>query len=61
MQAVDGTGEPIWQIYERETGHVVEEFSAPDQSTAWEEARGWLEDMNAEDPSLFSCRPKMES
>ena len=61
VQAVDGTGEPIWQIYERETGHVVEEFSAPDQSTAWEEARGWLEDMNAEDPSLFSCRPKMES
>jgi hypothetical protein len=61
VQEVDGTGEPIWQIYERDSGHVVQEFSAEDQQTAWGEAQGWLRDIGAEDPSLFSCRPKMST
>jgi hypothetical protein len=61
VQEVDGTGEPIWQIYERDSGHVVQEFSAEDQQTAWGEAQAWLRDIGAEDPSLFSLRPKMSA
>ena len=61
VQAVDGTGEPIWQIYERSSGHVIEEILAADQQAAWAEAQGYLQDIGAEDPSLFSVRPKMEA
>ena len=61
VQEVDGTGEPIWQIYERDSGHVVQEFSAEDQQTAWGEAQEWLRDIGAEDPSLFSLRPRMSA
>jgi len=61
VQEVDGTGEPIWQIYERDSGHVVQEFSAEDQQIAWGEAQAWLRDIGAEDPSLFSLRPKMSA
>jgi len=61
VQAVDGTGEPIWQIYERDSGHVIEEFTAADQTEAWAEAQGYLRDIGAEDPSKFSCRPKMSA
>jgi Putative amidoligase enzyme len=61
VQEVDGTGEPIWQIYERDSGHVVQEFSAEDQQIAWGEAQAWLRDIGAEDPSLFSVRPKMSA
>ena len=60
-EAVDGTGEPIWQIYERSSGHVIEEILAADQQAAWAEAQGYLQDIGAEDPSLFSVRPKMEA
>ena len=60
VQAVDGTGEPIWQIYERSSGHVIEEILAANQQEAWAEAQGYLRDIGAEDPSLFSLRPKME-
>jgi len=61
VQEVDGTGEPIWQIYERESGHVVQEFSAEDQPTAREEAQEWLRDIGAENPNLFGVRPKMSA
>ena len=61
VQAVDGTGEPIWQIYERSSGHVIEEILAADQQSAWTEAQGYLRDIGAENPSLFSVRPKMEA
>ncbi|CAB4129249.1 Putative amidoligase enzyme [uncultured Caudovirales phage] len=61
VQAVDGTGELIWQIYERSSGHVIEEILAANQQEAWTEAQGYLRDIGAEDPSLFSLRPKMES
>jgi hypothetical protein len=61
VQATDATGELIWQIYERESGHVIEEILAADQADAWSEAQAYLQDIGAEDPSLFSLRPKMES
>jgi hypothetical protein len=61
VQATDATGELIWQIYERESGHVIEEILAADQADAWSEAQAYLEDIGAEDPSLFSLRPKMEA
>jgi hypothetical protein len=60
VQATDATGEPIWQIYERESGHVIEEILASDQADAWSEAQEYLEGIGAENPSLFSVRPKME-
>jgi hypothetical protein len=61
VQATDATGELIWQIHERESGHVIEEILAADQADAWSEAQAYLESIGAEDPSLFSVRPKMET
>jgi len=40
---------------------VVHTFADHDQTTAWSTAQAWLRSVGAEDPSLFSCRPKMEA
>jgi hypothetical protein len=61
VQATAPNGVPMWQIYERDSGHVVHEFADHDQTTAWATAQGWLRGIGAEDPSLFSCRPKMST
>jgi hypothetical protein len=61
VQATAPNGVPMWQIYERDSGHVVHEFADHDQTSAWAQAQGWLRNIGAEDPSLFSCRPKMSA
>ena len=61
VQVTAPNGIPMWQIYERDSGHVVHEFADHDQTTAWATAQGWLRNIGAEDPSLFSCRPKMST
>jgi len=59
QQATAPDGVPQWEVYERETGHVVHTFSNLQSSSAWTQAQQWLRDIGAEDPSLFSLRPKM--
>jgi hypothetical protein len=61
VQATAPNGVPLWEVYERDSGHVVHEFADHDQTSAWAQAQGWLRNIGAEDPSLFSCRPKMSA
>jgi hypothetical protein len=61
VQARASNGVPLWQIYQRDNGHVIHSFADHDQTSAWATAQGWLRDHGAEDPSLFSLRPMMES
>jgi hypothetical protein len=61
VQARASNGVPLWEVYERESGHVVHTFADHDQTSAWATAQAWLRSISAEDPSKFSCRPKMES
>jgi hypothetical protein len=61
VQATAPNGVPVWQVYERDSGNVVHEFADHDQTSAWATAQGWLRSIGAENPSLFSCRPKMEA
>jgi hypothetical protein len=60
-QATTPDGVPIWEIFERETGHVVHKFDADTKEDAWEYTKNWLAGMNAEQPNLFSMRPKMNA
>jgi len=60
-QATNERGVPYWEIFERETGHVVHTFLADTQADAWEDTKNWLAGMNAEQPNLFSMRPKMKN
>jgi hypothetical protein len=60
-QATNERGVPYWEIFERETGHVVHTFLADTQADAWEDTKNWLAGMNAEQPNLFSMRPKMNA
>jgi hypothetical protein len=55
------SGVPMWEVYERDSGHVVHTFADHDQTSAWSTAQAWLRGVNAEDPSLFSVRPKMSA
>ena len=61
VQARASNGVPAWEIYERESGHVINTIFDHDQTSAWQQAKNYLRDIGAEDPSLFSCRPKMEA
>jgi len=61
VQATAPNGVPLWQIYQRDNGHVVHAFADHDQRSAWATAQTWLRDHGAEDPSLFSCRPMMST
>jgi hypothetical protein len=61
VQATAPNGVPMWEVYERDSGHVVHTFADHDQTSAWSTAQAWLRGVNAEDPSLFSCRPKMST
>ena len=62
-QAIAANGVlPLWEIYERDSGHVVHTFASQNQATAWATAQSWLR-THAElaAASNFSCRPKMET
>jgi hypothetical protein len=48
-----------WQVYERSSGRVIYEFLRHTQQEAWQTAQQYMQDIGAEDPSLFSVRPKM--
>jgi hypothetical protein len=61
VQSRAPNGVPVWQVYDRDSGNVVHEFADHDQTSAWATAQGWLRSIGAENPSMFSCRPKMES
>ena len=59
VQATAPNGVPMWEVYEPISGRPVHEFADHDQTSAWATAQAWLRDIGAEDPSKFSCRPKM--
>jgi hypothetical protein len=61
VQATAPNGVPMWEVYERDSGHVIHTFADHTQQAAWEQARSYLRSIGAEDPSLFSCRPKMST
>ena len=61
QQATASNGVPLWQVYERTSGRPVHEFADHDQTSAWATAQAWLRDIGAEDPSKFSCRPKLNT
>jgi hypothetical protein len=58
QQATAPNGVPEWEIYQRDNNHVVHTFANLEQSSAWTQAQQWLRNIGAEDPSLFSLRPK---
>jgi len=60
-QAVDATGEPIWEIYDRRSGRAIEEILAVSKDDAESEAQAYLENIDAQQPELFGVRPKMEA
>jgi len=60
-QAVDATGELVWEIYDRRSGRAIEEILAADQADAESEAQAWLESISAQQPELFGVRPKLEA
>jgi hypothetical protein len=59
VQATAPNGVPMWEVYERDSGHVVHTFADHDQTSARATGQGWLRGIGAEDPSLFSVRPVM--
>jgi hypothetical protein len=63
VQATAPNGVPMWQVYQRDNGHVVHEFADHDQTSAWTTGQTWLRSIGAEPSAFneFSVRPKMES
>jgi len=61
VQATAPNGVPMWEVYERDNGHVVHEFADHDHHSAWATAQSYLRGIGAEDPGKFSCRPKMQA
>jgi hypothetical protein len=60
-QEVDGTGEPIWQIYQVGNGLVMSEITAGDQQEAAQALQDQLDDWATDDDvrELYAVRPKM--
>jgi hypothetical protein len=60
-QEVDGTGEPIWEIYEVGSGRVMSAFSAADEQEAAYALQDQLNDWGTDDDirELYAVRPKM--
>jgi hypothetical protein len=60
-QEVDGTGEPIWQIYQVSNGLVMSEITAGDQQEAAQALQDQLDDWATDDDvrELYAVRPKM--
>jgi hypothetical protein len=61
QQATNERGVPYWEIYEKETGHVVHTFLSDTAADAKTDAKNWLTSVSAEQPNLFSVRPKMNA
>jgi hypothetical protein len=55
QQTPDGV--PIWEIYQTDNNHVVHRFDNLYQSSAETQAQGWLRDIGAENPGMYSVRP----
>lgn len=55
-------GVPMWEIYQRDNGHVVHTFADHTQREAWAEAQAWLRSVGAEPSAFneFSVRAKMQ-
>ena len=60
-QATNERGVPYWEVYEKETGHVVHTFLSDDLPDAVTDAYNWLTSIGAEQPDLFKVRPKMNT
>jgi hypothetical protein len=61
-QATAANGVPLWEIYERDSGHVVHTFADHSQQSAWSAAQQWLRTYaEPAAASGFSIRPKMEA
>ena len=60
-QEVDGTGEPIWEIYQVGNGLVMSSFTAADQQEAADALQDQLNDWGTDDDvrELYAVRPKM--
>jgi hypothetical protein len=63
VQVQASNGVPMWQIYQRDNGHVVHEFADHDQTSAWATGQTWLRSIGAEPSAFneFSVRPKMST
>jgi hypothetical protein len=59
QQAKNERGVPYWEIYEKETGHVVHTLLSDDLPDAVTDAYNWLVGIGAEQPRLFAVRAKM--
>jgi len=61
-QATAPNGVPLWEVYERDSGHVVYTFADHNPQSAWSTAQAWLRTYaEPAAASGFSCRPKMET
>ena len=60
-QEVDGTGEPIWQIYQVSNGLVMSEITAQDAQEAAQALQDQLDDWATDDDvrELYAVRPKL--
>jgi hypothetical protein len=60
-QEVDGTGEPIWQIYQVSNGLVMSEITAQDAQEAAQALQDQLDSWATDDDvrELYAVRPKM--
>jgi hypothetical protein len=59
QQAKNERGVPYWEVYEKETSHVVHTFLSDDLPDAVTDAYNWLTSIGAEQPDLFAVRAKM--
>ena len=59
QQATTVSGVPQWEVYEKDTGHVVHTFADHNAAEARRQGMSWLTGIGAEDPGLFDVRPKM--
>ena len=53
----------MWEVYQRDNGHVVHTFADHTQREAWAQAQAWLRSIGAEPSAFseFSVRAKMQS
>ena len=58
-QATNERGVPYWEVYEKETGHVVHTFLSDTAADAKQDGANWLDSVGAEQPNLFAVRAKI--
>jgi hypothetical protein len=61
VQVTSPDGQPMWEIYKRDSGEVVHTFTSSSQPTAWEEAKWWLRSTGIDPANEYSLRPKMST